>query len=129
MRGLIAAVLGLLIAQIGIDPVVGAPRFTFGRLELLDGFGIVPVAMGLFGVGEILLNAETPRQQVIDVKMRQLDALEGRRQSLDRPIARGTVIGFFLGLIPGLGAMVPTFISYVGREEARRGRRSDSARA
>src|SRR5687767_14127683 len=60
-RSLVAALLmtvfGLLLAMIGIDPVRGAPRFTFDIPELLDGVGFVPVVMGLFGVGEILLTA------------------------------------------------------------------------
>ena len=55
---LVSAVLGLLIAMVGIDPVAGAPRFTFGRLELMSGINVVIVAMGLFGVGEILLSLE-----------------------------------------------------------------------
>src|SRR5262245_26299359 len=58
LRALISAVVGLLIAMVGIDPVAGAPRFTFGRLELLSGINVVTVAMGLFGVGEILVSLE-----------------------------------------------------------------------
>src|SRR5918995_4538902 len=57
---LLMTVLGLLLALIGIDPVRGAPRFTFGIPELYDGLGFVPVVMGLFGVAEILLVVETP---------------------------------------------------------------------
>jgi putative tricarboxylic transport membrane protein len=112
VRALISAILGLLLAQIGIDPVMGAPRFTFDRMELLDGFGIVPVVMGLFGIGEILLNAEARAQRVFDTSM---SALIPTMQDLKKsagPIARGTVLGFFLGLIPGIGAIVPTFLAY-----------------
>jgi putative tricarboxylic transport membrane protein len=58
VRALIAALIGLLLAMIGIDPVMGVPRFTFGEKSLLDGIGIVPIAMGLFGIGELLLTAE-----------------------------------------------------------------------
>ena len=58
LLALISAVIGLLIAMVGIDPVAGAPRFTFGRLELMSGINVVIVAMGLFGVGEILLSLE-----------------------------------------------------------------------
>ena len=53
-KGLMAAAFGLLIAMVGIDPVMGAPRFTLGQTELLDGFGLVPVIMGLFGISETL---------------------------------------------------------------------------
>src|SRR5262245_37838747 len=59
VRGLISAVLGLLISMVGIDPVAGAPRLTFGSLNLLGGIDVVVVAMGLFGIGEILVSLET----------------------------------------------------------------------
>ena len=59
VRALMSAIFGLMIAMVGIDPVMGAPRFTFGVTELLDGFDFVPVVMGVFGIGEILLNAES----------------------------------------------------------------------
>lgn len=111
-RGLIAAVLGLMLAQIGIDPVLGAPRFTYGRMELLDGFGIVPVVMGLFGIAEILLNAEARAQQVFSAKVSSIVLSKDDVKASSGPIARGTIIGFFLGLIPGLGSMIPTFLSY-----------------
>ncbi len=113
VRALLSAVIGLLIAMVGIDPVMGAPRFTFDKVELLDGFGIVPVLMGLFGVGEILLNAERRAAPIINTSLRSLlpSALEAK-QSVGA-IARGTGVGFFLGLIPGVGAVVPTFISYI----------------
>jgi len=111
-RSLMAASLGLLIAQVGIDPVMGAPRFTFGRMELMDGFGIVPVCMGLFGIGEILLNAEGRNMQIIKTNMRSLIPTINDMKSSVGPITRGTLLGFLLGLIPGVGAVVPTFLSY-----------------
>jgi putative tricarboxylic transport membrane protein len=112
LRAIIAAVLGLLLTQVGIDPVMGAPRFTFGRMELLDGFGIVPVVMGLFGVGEILLNAEARAMQVFETKVSSLILSKKDIKESAWPIVRGTGIGFFLGLIPGIGSMIPTFLSY-----------------
>ncbi len=111
-RALISAILGLLLAQIGIDLVTGAPRFTFGRMELLDGFGIVPVVMGLFGIAEIFLNAEAKATQVFDTKMRSLILSKKDIKDSAGPIARGTILGFFVGLIPGVGAIVPTYLSY-----------------
>jgi putative tricarboxylic transport membrane protein len=112
VRALLSAILGLLIAQIGIDPVMGAPRFTFGRTELLDGFGIVPVVMGLFGIGEIFLNVELKAAQVFETSMRSLVPTLKDMRDTAWPIFRGTGIGFFLGLIPGVGAVVPTFLAY-----------------
>lgn len=111
-RALISAVLGLLVAMIGIDPVMGVPRFTFGQKELLDGIGIVPIAMGMFGIGELLLTAEGSKAIVLQTKLKEmwLSWIEFKTSLL--PIVRGTFIGFFMGLIPGVGVLVPTFISY-----------------
>ena len=118
VRALVSAILGLLLAQIGIDPVMGAPRFTFGQMELLDGFGIVPVVMGLFGIGEILMNAEARAVQVFDTKVSSLVLTKQDIKDSAMPVARGTGIGFFLGLIPGVGAIVPTFLSYAVEKKA-----------
>src|SRR5262245_50228704 len=113
LAGLIMAVLGLLIAMVGIDPVRGAPRFTLGIPSLYDGVGFIPVVMGLFGVAEILLTVEKPYRQVIKTNLTSLiPSAEEWRRSLGA-IGRGTGIGFFLGLIPGVGAIIPTFVAYV----------------
>jgi putative tricarboxylic transport membrane protein len=116
-RSLLAALLmtlfGLLLAMVGMDPVRGAPRFTFGIQELYDGVGFIPVVMGLFGVGEILVSMENPVQEVIKTKL--TDLLPNRKEwrvSLGA-IGRGSGIGFFLGLIPGIGAIIPTFLAYI----------------
>ena len=58
--------------MIGIDPIRGSPRFTFGRMELMDGIGFVPVIMGLFGLAEILENAEKPFAQMVLARMSSL---------------------------------------------------------
>ncbi|MGE5607235.1 MAG: tripartite tricarboxylate transporter permease [Bacteroidota bacterium] len=111
-RALLSAVFGLLVAMIGMDPVQGGPRFTFGNVNLLSGVNIVPVIMGLFGIGEILTNLESPNKQVFNSKIGPLmPTREEWRRSIG-PIGRGTGIGLFLGLIPGIGTMIPTFISY-----------------
>ena len=111
---LISAVLGLLVAMVGIDPVAGAPRFTFGSLHLLGGIDVVVVAMGLFGVGEILLNLEREvAATALSATLRELIPSRDDVRRSDLPILRGTGIGFFLGLIPGVGAVVPTVMSYI----------------
>ena len=113
VAGLLMTIFGLLLALIGIDPVRGAPRFTFGIPELYDGLGFVPVVMGLFGVAEILLTIEAPFRQMVQTKIQGLwpSAAEWRRSG--GAIGRGTVIGFALGLIPGVGAVIPTFMAYI----------------
>ena len=113
LTGIVMAVLGLLIAMVGIDPVRGAPRFTFGVPSLYDGVGFIPVVMGLFGIAEILITIERPYHEVIKTKLTSLlPSREEWRRSLGA-IGRGTGIGFFLGLIPGVGAIIPTFVAYV----------------
>ncbi len=116
-RALMSALFGLLVAMVGIDPVMGAPRFNFGITELLDGFSFVPVVMGVFGISEILLNAESEARAVFDSKMSSLMPTVQDLKDSAGAIVRGTVIGFFLGLIPGVGAVVPAFMSYVAEKK------------
>jgi putative tricarboxylic transport membrane protein len=113
LPALVMAVLGLLIALVGIDPVRGAPRFTFGLPNLYDGVGFIPVVMGLFGVAEILLTIEKPYRQVIKTNLSSLLPSRPEWRRALGAIARGTGIGFFLGLIPGVGSIIPTFVAYV----------------
>lgn len=113
LASLIMTVFGLMLAMIGMDPVRGAPRYTFGLEPLYDGLGFVPVVMGLFGVGEILVSMEAPVLDII--KTRFSDLFPNRKEwiSATGAIGRGTIIGFLLGLIPGMGAVIPTFVAYI----------------
>jgi putative tricarboxylic transport membrane protein len=113
IAGILMTVAGLLISLIGIDPVRGAPRFTFGFPELYDGVGFIPVVMGLFGIGEILATAEKPYREVIKTSLSGLIPSRDEWRRSMGAIWRGTGIGFFLGLIPGVGAIIPTFMSYI----------------
>jgi putative tricarboxylic transport membrane protein len=116
-RSLLAALImtffGLLLAMIGMDPVRGAPRFTFGIAPLYDGVGFIPVVMGLFGIGEILTSMEKPVLEIIKTRLSDLFPRKDEWRVSIGAIGRGTVIGFFLGLIPGIGAIIPTFLAYV----------------
>ena len=113
LAALLMTVMGLLLALIGIDPVRGAPRFTLGIPELYDGIGFIPVVMGLFGVAEILITLETPARQILDTKLKGLLPTRAEAMRASGAIGRGTLVGFFLGLIPGVGAIIPTFMAYV----------------
>jgi putative tricarboxylic transport membrane protein len=113
IAGVLMTVMGLLISLVGIDPVRGAPRFTFGMPELYDGIGFIPVVMGLFGVGEILSTAEKPYREIIKTNLRKVLPNREEWKASIGPIMRGTGLGFFLGLIPGIGAIIPTFMSYI----------------
>ena len=113
VAGIVMAVVGLLLAMIGIDPVRGAPRFTFGVPDLYDGLGFIPVVMGLFGVSEILLTAEKPFRHVVETRFSSLLPSRSELRSSAGAVGRGTVLGFALGLVPGIGAIIPTFMAYI----------------
>jgi putative tricarboxylic transport membrane protein len=113
IKGLIMAVAGLAISTIGQDPIIGVTRFTLGSITLMDGVGLVPVAMGVFGVGEVLTNIDgNIKQEVFAAKLSGL--LPTLKDWIDSKwsIVRGTLIGFFMGILPGAGVVIPTFICY-----------------
>lgn len=112
-KALMMAGVGVLLGTIGLDTMTGMPRFTFSIPELLDGVGLAPLAMGLFGISEILLNVEKKiKQELVTTKVRGLfPTLEDWRRSLGA-IFRGTGLGFFLGILPGGGAVLSSFVSY-----------------
>jgi len=113
IKAIIVAILGIGLSQIGIDAVTARVRFTFGILELQDGLGLVPVVMGLFGVGEVLINLE--ESLTIEVfKARIKGLLPSARDWIESmgAMIRGSFLGFFLGILPGGGAIISTFASY-----------------
>ena len=115
VHALMMGVLGLLVSLIGVDPIHGAPRFTFGVTRLMDGIKFVPVVMGFFGIGEILLNAEKTLASVMADSGKVTSFFPRRdewRISITS-ILRGTGLGFFLGLIPGTNSAVASFMSYI----------------
>ncbi len=112
-KALMMAALGVLLGTIGLDTMTGRPRFTFGIPELLDGVGLVPLAMGLFGISEVFINVEQAvRREIYDTKLKNL--LPTFKDWMDSKwaILRGTVIGFFIGALPGPGTSVASFVSY-----------------
>ncbi|WP_248923865.1 tripartite tricarboxylate transporter permease [Paenibacillus hamazuiensis] len=112
IKGMIAAVFGLLLGLVGMDPVSGAVRFTFGRMELLDGFDFTIIAMGLFGISEILLNAENKMEADTPLKIQGLMPKREEWKPAAKAIGRGTGIGMLLGLIPGATSVIASLISY-----------------
>lgn len=113
LKAMIMAVFGLVLGLIGLDSISGLPRLTLGRLELLDGLGLVPILIGLFGVSEILVNLEERVvREIYETKIKGiLPTLEDWARSA-WPIVRGSVIGFFLGILPGGGVIISSFASY-----------------
>jgi putative tricarboxylic transport membrane protein len=113
IKNLAMIVLGLLFGMIGIDHMSGYFRFSYGIVALGDGIGVVPVAVGLFGIAEILATAGDPlRPDVLKPKLK--DLLPSRQEFRDSvfPIGRGTILGFLIGIIPGSAHIISTFISY-----------------
>lgn len=113
IKNLAMIVLGLLFGMIGIDQMTGYFRFSYGLVELGDGIGIVPVAVGLFGISEILATAgQSEKREVLKPKLR--DLLPSKQEFRDSlmPIGRGTVLGFLIGIIPGSAHIISTFVTY-----------------
>jgi len=113
IKGLIMMAAGLLLGSVGIDPISGKTRFSFGITELQSGFDFVTLAMGVFGLGEIFYNLERAAgTKIITTKVGQVwPRLKDWTQSR-MAILRGTLVGFFIGIIPGGGAVISSLVSY-----------------
>ena len=105
--------LGLVLAMIGLDPLTATPRFTFGSLELSDGLSFAAMAIGLFGVSEILMSfGQTITERPQAPKLREMLPTKQELKDSAMPTLRGSFIGFFFGIVPGVGHIVSTFASY-----------------
>jgi len=112
MRGAIATLLGMLLATVGIDSLAGVGRLTFGQVCLFQGFDLVPVVMGLFGISEVV---STMEEKSGSIAMGKIGSLFPSGSELKRGVfagLRGGAVGFVLGLIPGMMPAITTFISY-----------------
>jgi putative tricarboxylic transport membrane protein len=113
LKAVIAACLGLLLATVGRDSFTGAERFTFDNLSLADGLDFVPIAMGLFGLGEILYNLEERHRAVhAPAKVANVWPSGADLRQSSGAIGRGSVLGFFLGILPGGGATLASLAAY-----------------
>lgn len=111
-RGLLAAGLGLLLGTIGLDPITGDQRLTFGRPELLAGVNFAVASIGLFAISEILVTLEQPFASAPAERiLRFLPTFAELGRTVGSMI-RGSAIGFALGLLPGIGPGIVSFISY-----------------
>ena len=114
-KGMSMIVLGMLIATVGTDSQSGIGRFTFGSMSLLEGFGISAMAMGLFGIGEILTSVGGIRDSKIDTTSAQIKNMLPTRDDWTRswkPAIRGSSIGAFFGALPGTGPSIAAFMAY-----------------
>jgi putative tricarboxylic transport membrane protein len=113
LKALIAACVGLLLATVGRDGFTSAERFTFGNLSLADGLDFVPIAMGLFGLGEILYNLEE-RHRAVQAPATVANVWPSKKDLRESSgaIGRGSVLGFLLGILPGGGATLSSLAAY-----------------
>ena len=112
-KALLMAGMGLFLGTIGVDNITGTLRFTFNITSLMDGIGLLPIVMGLFGLGEVFSNLELRiKQDIYTTKISHL--LPTMQDWMDSKwsIIRGTLIGFFLGILPGGGGILSSFTSY-----------------
>ena len=113
LKALAMIVLGLLLGTVGQDIYSGTPRFTFGQRELYGGLNFVSLAVGMFGVAEILRNLESERARTVTVKpVKNLWLTREDFRRIVAPVSRGTGLGAALGILPGAGHVLASFVSY-----------------
>ena len=114
LKGYISMVLGLMLAMVGYDIISGDARYGFGIPEMMDGVDFLPVAIGLFGLGEVLAGAEEKGAGQVKTRFRLREVFPGPADWMRSrwAIARGTVLGFMVGVLPGAGPTVASFLAY-----------------
>ncbi|MBM3556238.1 MAG: tripartite tricarboxylate transporter permease [Alphaproteobacteria bacterium] len=121
-KALAMVTLGLLLATIGQDPVAAVERFVFGTQALLDGIDIVPAFMGLFGIAEVLMALERHQAQTAVTAPKDVWPSRQDFRESAAPMARGSVIGFLLGVLPGGGATLASIAAYAAEKRFARNR-------
>ena len=113
LKALMSAALGIIFGCVGADMTTNVHRFTMGIPELTDGVGLIPLIVGLFGIAEVLDSLEnTFKHEILHGKIKNLlPNLQDWKESII-PIFRGSILGFFLGVLPGGGATIASFASY-----------------
>jgi len=114
-KAMVAAGAGLFLATVGLDPISGAVRFSGDSLQLVDGFDVVAIVLGLFGIGEVLYNLRPGSQEDGDTVTTKIGRVFPSRADLRRSrgaIGRGSVLGTLVGLVPGGGGLVSSLVSY-----------------
>jgi len=122
-KGIGMVVLGVLLGLIGSDLETGAERFTFGHTELFDGLPLVAVAMGLFGVAEVIYSVKAVKPGQVDRKAITFRSMIPTRDDMRRswgPMVRGSALGSFFGALPGTGGVIAAFMSYADEKKVAR---------
>jgi TctA family transporter len=123
LKSVAMVVLGVALGLVGTDVQTGQQRFTFGVPELSDGLNFAAMAMGVFGISEIILNLERPEvRSVLSAKVGRLMLTKEEWKRATPAVLRGTVIGSVLGILPGGGASLASFGSYMMERKMSKGR-------
>ncbi len=114
IKGLISGILGLLLATIGTDPITAYTRFTFGKAEIVGGFEVIPIMVGLFGISEVLKMVENKNSLPLKAEKFSRVKINSFKEILKNitTVIRGSVIGTFIGAVPATGGTIAAIISY-----------------
>ena len=115
IKNVLMMLLGLAVSTIGMDKLLGVERFSFGIPDLVQGVEFLPVAMGLFGIAEVMLSAKEKDEnyEIVDFKMKDMLPKASELKRSVGPTIRGSFLGFLLGLLPGPSTVISTFVSYM----------------
>lgn len=113
IKAILAGLCGLLLSTVGMDPVYGIPRFTFGSMHLLSGIGLIPSLIGFFGLSEVIVQMRTPsnKHQIIDQMGKVIPKMKTFIKMIP-VILRSSVIGAWIGALPGVGGTIASFLAY-----------------
>lgn len=121
LKGLISGLVGIFVSMIGIDPIMGTPRLAFGSYDLMSGINLVPALVGVFSISEMMNISEgflkkwaSGRSEKIDVKTNMVGEplTKGELKDSAKTIVKSSLIGTFIGAVPGTGAILSSFLSY-----------------
>lgn len=115
VKGLAMVVLGIMCGTIGMDLYTGTPRFTMGLIDLTDGLSLIALAMGLFGLSEVIMSVRRVKAGEVDINAAKFSAMKPTKDDVRRswgPVARGSLLGSFFGTLPGTGPAIASFMSY-----------------
>ncbi|MBI4189543.1 MAG: tripartite tricarboxylate transporter permease [Betaproteobacteria bacterium] len=114
-KSALMAALGMMVSCVGLDKMSGTPRFTFGSTAMMDGIDLAAIVMGVYGISEVMEQLSARAVKASDIARVKLRDLYPTRAELRRsvaPIARGSLVGFLVGLVPGPAGVISTFLSY-----------------
>lgn len=115
VKGMLSALIGLALSTVGLDIITGQRRYQLGRMELLEGVDFLIVALGVFALAEVLATLESALPEPVRVKSGRIRALLPSRDDWRRsrgPLVRSTLSGFLVGVLPGAGAVIASFLAY-----------------